>query len=407
MKPDDNIENSLKNLDITAGKQLHDRELGKLLKTMEVTNNKPLAKSQPTTWRIIMKSRITKFAAAVVIIFAIIIGISQLGTPFDANQAFADAIFSMIQARTFSCITIEETAFIMPDEERVEYVSKRKYMFQTPDSTRVEVLTSPLSEYVGTITIMDYDMRMNLILKPYDMTATIQDKSSDYVVDEATGKLRLREFQESMAFSIHEQLLEASTRTEVEDMGLVELEGRLLRLLQSQKGNWVDKVWIDPESKLPVQVAFIPPNGKTWLFTSIQIDIELDNDLFSLEPPEGYMLQDSPFTPWSDYRKKINAKITFLQSQCDRYARQHQGLYPSELTDLVAAELLNDKVFKNLLSGSENPVYCAPDPQADPSTEVIWYEAFDQWPNDGILVYFLDKHLDIITEQQRFEELIK
>jgi hypothetical protein len=35
------------------------------------------------------------------------------------------------------------------------------------------------------------------------------------------------------------------------------------------------------------------------------------------------------------------------------------------------------------------------------------YEIFDQWPQDGIVACFADGHSEIISNQKRFEELIK
>ena len=63
-------------------------------------------------WRIIMKSRITKLAAAAVIIILLMLGINYLGTPIDgASTVFAAAMDRVKHACTFSCTVIFEVGY--------------------------------------------------------------------------------------------------------------------------------------------------------------------------------------------------------------------------------------------------------------------------------------------------------
>ena len=132
MKPKDNIEKLVRRLRYKARTETHNRVLGDIMKIFAESNTTKAAESQPNLRGNIMKSRITKFAAAAVIIIGVIIGISQLGTPFDASQVFANAIDSITQARTFSCMEIEER--IVDGQENVE---ERLIMFKEPDFERI------------------------------------------------------------------------------------------------------------------------------------------------------------------------------------------------------------------------------------------------------------------------------
>ena len=62
--------------------------------------------ARPDIWRIIMKTRITKLAAAAVIIIAAIIGINHFGGSIDgAGIAFAEVVQQIREARTVTFIT--------------------------------------------------------------------------------------------------------------------------------------------------------------------------------------------------------------------------------------------------------------------------------------------------------------
>ncbi len=80
MRSMDNMEEALKKkLSFTASTTLHDRILDDVLEAQEDSKTKS-ALSRPKIRRIIMKSPITKLAAAAVIIIAVLIVINQLGT---------------------------------------------------------------------------------------------------------------------------------------------------------------------------------------------------------------------------------------------------------------------------------------------------------------------------------------
>ncbi|MCP4710208.1 MAG: hypothetical protein GY869_16415 [Planctomycetes bacterium] len=52
-------------------------------------------------------------------------------------------------------------------------------------------------------------------------------------------------------------------------------------------------------------------------------------------------------------------------------------------------------------------IYRRPDFDVDESVEVVFYERYDKWEEDGVVVCFADSHCEIITDRQKFEELIK
>ncbi|MHC4266436.1 MAG: hypothetical protein ACYSUK_10960, partial [Planctomycetota bacterium] len=84
MRPRENIEKIIKkfNIDVNASK---DQEIFDELRQVQAKSKQPQPATKPNIWRIIMKSRITKLAAAAVIIIAVLIGVDL----FKGRQAWA------------------------------------------------------------------------------------------------------------------------------------------------------------------------------------------------------------------------------------------------------------------------------------------------------------------------------
>jgi len=96
MKSSRDIEKLFKDLHDTTSAEMDQRVLRDVSQTLEKPN-------RPNIWRIIMKTRITKLAAAAVIIIAVLIGINQFGGSIDgAGVAYAisDVFESFQEAKT-------------------------------------------------------------------------------------------------------------------------------------------------------------------------------------------------------------------------------------------------------------------------------------------------------------------
>lgn len=360
-----------------------------------------------------MKSRMTKYVAAAVIIFVMIVGIVELSKPIGANAAFAAAMDNIKQARTFSCIRTCLVTYYYSDKAE-KYFMKERLMFKEPDRERREQLTSPPQrpQDLGKVTIWHYGKHQRLRLRPFDKTAEFRDMSSDYVIDEKTGELKLTQLNTG----IRDGLLRLTARA-VEDLGIVELDGQSVWLLRSRTDKRIITVWVNPETSYPVQIEqkWADPNRPPVIWSSIKIDTELDDELFSLEPPEGYTLSlEEPNLP--DDKAKMMTKIKHLGLLCVYHASDNDGQFPENLADMdiVRAGVITESALNKVLAAPDNPDgppvfrYRKPNTDAkDQSNEVMLYEIYDQWPNDGVVVCFADGHCELIVDQSRFEELIK
>ena len=409
MRPAEDIEKLIKNVPVNTSAKRDEEVLEDVLNALEKSKNLQSAASRPDLWRIIMKSQITKLATAAALILLVIVGIIELGKHAGgASVVFAAAVDSVRNAGTFSCIQIFEASY-GDGEEDGEYLLKQKLMFKEPDYERREQLTSPWPRYIGEITITRYDTRQRLILRPAEKTATLQDISSEYHIDDETDELKLTQLN-----TRPRDYLLALSAGAVEDFGIVELDGQSVRLLRSHKDKRIATVWIDPETNYPVQIELTwkDRNRSPMMFTSIQIDTELNNDLFSLEPPEYYALSVQESGP--DYKSKMMTKMKHLGLWCIIYADDNEGQFPEELADIVTSGTVTENALNKALAAPDDPdgppviQYRKPDTAGkDRSAEVILYEIYDQWPEEGVVACFGDGHCELIVNQNLFEELIK
>ena len=173
-------------------------------------------------------------------------------------------------------------------------------------------------------------------------------------------------------------------------------------------------IYFNPKNGLPVKIVIDQSkNGQQWTYDSIEIDGHLDDKMFSLTPPDGYRLfRDGLFMPFPAYVGKMYAKMRHLIMACHEYAGKHDGDFPRELVDLHKVGVSDEKL-KTLLSSPDDQdgpaviQYRRPRKDSDWSKEVMLYEAYDEWPDRGIVVGFTDTHCEVIDKQENFEELMK
>jgi hypothetical protein len=115
---------------------------------------------------------------------------------------------------------------------------------------------------------------------------------------------------------------------------------------------------------------------------------------------------------WPEHKKKLSIKMTHLHWLCSQHAKKHGGKYPARLEDLVGAEVSEDMIryIQAPWGEPDEPAVIRYRPlsaQVELSSEVIFYELYEQWADDGAMVCYGDGHCEIIADQNRFEELVK
>ena len=104
MRPTEKIESSVKKMNFSAGAELRKQILDDAMKAHEQTKTQS-AFEKPNIWRIIMKSRITKLAAAAVVVIAGVLCVQFL----TGTNAYAQVVQEIRNARTVVYTLITQT----------------------------------------------------------------------------------------------------------------------------------------------------------------------------------------------------------------------------------------------------------------------------------------------------------
>ena len=340
------------------------------------------ANLKPNIWRTIMKTKITTFAAAAVLIIAVLIGINEFG---GSSIAFGDILENIEKAKTLAWKTTLVTEGQNPRITRT--------MVLEPYYMRVELED-------GTVWILDRSQGKTLILDPSRKIAVISStaKTSPDILEICNT---FENFKNMEGFL-------------VEEVGQQQIDGKSsigFRLTKEDESQQI-MVWADIETELPILIeTTITDTQSSHVFQSITSDIvfgvELDEVLFNIEPPEGYKKQSIfvPANPTPEFRRAQSAtNIYRILKICLDYVEENGGEWPNSLYDLVNYGLPKETLVNPRQPKRENGyVYLKPEERLSPSDDIILYEAYDGW-GGGINVGFADGHIDFIKEESDFNK---
>ncbi|MFH1614649.1 MAG: hypothetical protein ABIG61_06165 [Planctomycetota bacterium] len=232
-------------------------------------------------WRIIMKSRITKIAAAAVIIIAILLGINQFGGSVDmAGVAWAEVVEQINLHTKYKC--------------RQRVVREKGPQLPTMDVYHMNLSLRRQEVEDGSIHIIDMQAKdaVTVELYPDQKRATVTKligfgpKKDPDIID------MVKRFEQESA----------------ERLGTKKQDGKVLHGFRHQPNKFNDfTVWVDAETKLPVEIKLIHTQaGQTIFLDEFEFDFELDPSAFSTNIPDGYEVE----TIIHDYRPVEPKEIT-------------------------------------------------------------------------------------------------
>jgi outer membrane lipoprotein-sorting protein len=391
------IEDGLNEIGQTLQQQRSVRD-AVMRRVTEASLNPPAAaRGSPSRRRMIV--RVAAIAACAVIATLLW---STRGGGIGAQEAFAAAIEKVDKARTFSARTIHRWM-----EDGQPKVSETLVMFREPNQHRMENIKGLPAQVV----ITDYEVRKQLVLLPENKTGQLQDISTQYSVDDKTGRVKLSELWTGE----RDEVLKFSAQA-VKDVGREKLDGKDVRVLRSADGGEpVKTVWVNPDSGAPMQIGLSWPSRKsTYTFASIRIDEDLDDSLFSLEPPKGYAMEAPPVDPRTrearEHDGKMLVKARDVVMACYKYADK-KGDFPEQLADLKGV-VMEEAALTALLAAPDEPegppvlVYRKPRKGKDAGEEIVVYEAPEHRRAGHVVAAMWDGHAQLCTEEY-FNKLMK
>jgi hypothetical protein len=300
MKPAKNIKKIIKRSDVTTGSKVDKRILGGALDGLEKLNQAKLAGTRPNIWRTIMKSRITKLAAAAVIIAAVFIGVYQFGGSIDG----ASVVWAEVA-------------------NKIEQVPTHKYRERrilTCEGKEVDFLTSDVIKYVSP----EYGYREDMynhrwgelmhqiyVLRAQKVSITVIPVLKQYKIKELT-EAEGRIFE--MGF---EQIIEQIKSGQYVELGSKTIDGVRVEgiefsdpMLLAESGypikfdNVLIHLWADIQTSLPVRFDAVATTSDKYITIwtggkpvdveatdyEFQWNVELDRSVFEPNITDDYTL---------------------------------------------------------------------------------------------------------------------
>ena len=267
MKQTDKIDKLIKNLKTTATPEL-DQRIDTLIEQSNAKQAQPL-----NSWRIIMHSKMTKVAAAAIIIIAVLTGIYHFTGSIDgASVAWAQVV------------------------EQLSNHEKYKYREQVVREKGIQVPTKDIYHWNLSLRRQEEDNGNTQII---DMRAEDVITIQLYPTQKKAIVTKLIGFGPKKDPDIID-MVKRFEQESTEKLGTKKQNGKILHGFRHQPNKFNDfTVWVDPETKLPVEIELKHPQADQTIFMDeFEFDFNLPMSAFSTDIPDGYEVE----TIIEDYR---------------------------------------------------------------------------------------------------------
>jgi len=250
MKPAEKIERLIKKSRYKASPDAYDRALDSFLQAVDAYEKQKSALTEPNIWRKIMKSRITKLAAAAVIIIAALIGISQIG---GSGVALAAVLEKVEQAHAFMYkMKMKVTGEMIPGRPAVNMEQEATIIISTELGMKMEMTTTDSNSSEQTIQQMCLipDDKVMVIVMPEQkrfMRMTLTEDLLDKIKKENNDP---REMIKQMMGAEYTEL----GKDKINGLEVQGFETADPAFLGGMMGDVKVTIWVDSATSLPVLV---------------------------------------------------------------------------------------------------------------------------------------------------------
>lgn len=264
--------------EVTVSPKVDDRIISDAELALNRSSKTEPVSAEPNIWRMIMKSKITKSAAAAVIVVALLVGVHYFGvSPDGASVAWADVLENMEAAHTVTFTFESEKEY-----EGSEYTWEKgtimvKGPYRRTDATGGYRYGDGPRHEETTTCIMDLSRQNRFIL------LNPSQKLAYYAPDHGGNDTLMT----------YDGLKKDFRDGTEESLGMVQIDGRQAICFKVSTDDKEFTVWADPDTALPIRIERTAKEGidKT-ILTNITFNIELDNGLFDMTPPEDYCVMN-------------------------------------------------------------------------------------------------------------------
>jgi hypothetical protein len=290
MRPADNIKRLVKKLNDSTSSEMDERVLTDVLKALTETE-KLSAPTRPKLRRILMKSSITKLAAAAVIVIAVLIGINQLGGK--ATGVVWGEVVRNIEASPGFVFRMKQ---IHKDKEK----GMKEYHMKVYGSAEYGVrMDGYLDPQASVQTYASRKQEALISIMHASKTYSRQPLTGDQLVELEVLDPK-KSFRELLSIGHRKLGRKIIEGVEAEGVEITNPEGARIsseRLIEID--SHVSRLWVSVETELPVyfESKTICNNGALELHTiqdEFQWNVELDESEFVPNIPEHYTQTGKP-----------------------------------------------------------------------------------------------------------------
>jgi hypothetical protein len=250
---------------IQSGPEADARILGDALNRLDERRREGTKCPEPGVWRIVMRSRTAKLAAAAVIVAAVFIGFHVMGNPFASTLTFAQVIRPILDANTavFDTVVGIEDPNTPVIHDMVMGSRIRRTVSIAPDN----------------VTIIDLKDSRILVLSE-------KKKEAQYL--NMKGLPSIPNYLDTLKNVIAR--FQAIPQFRAEGLGARQFDGRALVGFRATHPQMEVTIWADPATGLPVRIE--QNEGQMHaICKNMRFDEPMTDALFSMDVPEGYTLQ--------------------------------------------------------------------------------------------------------------------
>ena len=238
----------------------------------------------PDIWRIIMKHKLTKLAAAAVIMIAAIVGLNIIGGPDIASVALADVAKEIEQIK--NCVFSKKTTIVSSEDNRTNAFDSLAYYTEAAvredvyhDKKIANQVYVKFSE--GIVVGIDHKTK---VYKQMDLTDEDIEKLSPTspkdIVNLILSKGKYKKLGRRIVDGVLSEGFEFSDKR------------AMLRMDKDKIENVVTRLWVDVNTNLPVRIEIdcVLNNLKAnVVMCDPKWDVELESDFFEPKIPVDYI----------------------------------------------------------------------------------------------------------------------
>ncbi|HNS21693.1 MAG TPA: hypothetical protein PKH24_14405 [Sedimentisphaerales bacterium] len=245
---------------ITSSEQADRRILADALADLE--KRRVSSTAHPGVWRIVMHSKAIQFAAAAVVVLAVLLGLQFVGT---SGVTFAQAIQPILSANTAILdivVGVED-----PNTPVIRDMIVGSRIRRTVDNIE------------GSVSIIDLESSRIL---------SLTEKTKEAVYVDLKGLPSIPNYLDHLKNVFIK--LQDSPHFEIQGLGTKQIDGRAAVGFLARHPNAEITLWADAKTGLPVRIE--QKEGRMLVICkNLQFDVPMDEALFSMEVPKGYSEQ--------------------------------------------------------------------------------------------------------------------